>query len=309
MTSTNKSLKFHAGKVQYNEDTNRCTPLPYEGVISIKPSAEEPDFLDFTWTPKPDQTSQINGTQQVEKDELLLIPGDVTIKTIKSCNTGRVFAFTFLSSGAKYLYWLQDVGDVDDLGKLTEKDNKLIQSISSLISLGDDEDVDMKEEDKGDDEKKEKEVEQKESQQASQATVPQAQRTQNLPSQSQSQSQSQFKLPIGSISSVLDISTIDNHLDKLSLDQLKHMYGEYLPPSIAQNPTKAKIIEVVRSGFFQQSEQKLTKQLRANEGAGLLLAQSLKYDYKGEGIENFLKGVRELSKKEKEEEGDGEEKD
>lgn len=141
MTSASKSLKFHAGKVQYNEDTNRCIPLPYEGVISIKPSSEEPDFLDFTWTPKPDQTLQINGTQQVEKDELLLIPGDVTIKTIKSCNTGRVFAFTFLSSGAKYLYWLQDVGDVDDLGKLTEKDNKLIQLISSLISLGDDEDV------------------------------------------------------------------------------------------------------------------------------------------------------------------------
>ena len=142
MTSSARSLKFHAGKVQYNEDTNRCTPLPYEGVISIKPSAEEPDFLDFTWTPKlTDQTLHINGSQPVEKDELLLIPGDVTIKTIKSCNTGRVFAFTFLSSGAKYLYWLQDVGDVDDLGKLTEKDNKLIQLISSLISLDEDLDV------------------------------------------------------------------------------------------------------------------------------------------------------------------------
>ncbi|CCE40669.1 Proteasome complex subunit Rpn13 ubiquitin receptor family protein [Candida parapsilosis] len=284
MTSASKSLKFHAGKVQYNEDTNRCTPLPYEGVISIKPSAEEPDFLDFTWTPKQDQTQQINGTQQVEKDELLLIPGDVTIKTIKSCNTGRVFAFTFLSSGAKYLYWLQDVGDVDDLGKLTEKDNKLIQSISSLISLGDDdEDVEEKEGEKA-------ESMQKQPQQGSRGTVP------------STQTQPQFKMPIGSISSVLDISTIDSHLDKLSIDQLKQMYGEYLPPSIAQNPTKSKIIDVVRSGFYQQSEQKLTKQLRANEGAGLLLAQSLKYDYKGEGIENFLNGIRELSKKEKEEE-------
>lgn len=100
----------------------------------------------------------------------------------------------------------------------------------------------------------------------------------------------------------MDVSTIDNHLDKLSLDQLKQMYGEYLPPSVAQNPTKAKILDVVRSGFFQQSEQKLTNQLRANEGAGLLLAQSLKYDYKGEGIENFLNGIRQVSKKEEEEE-------
>lgn len=134
-------------------------------------------------------------------------------------------------------------------------------------------------------------------QQGSRGTVPS---TQTQPATNQTQPQ--FKMPIGSISSVLDISTIDSHLDKLSIDQLKQMYGEYLPPSIAQNPTKSKIIDVVRSGFYQQSEQKLTKQLRANEGAGLLLAQSLKYDYKGEGIENFLNGIRELSKKEKEEE-------
>ena len=146
-----------------------------------------------------------------------------------------------------------------------------------------------------------KETEQNQLQQASEAADPPSQQSQHAANQSQQQ-QPQFKMPIGSISSVLDISTIDDHLDKLSLEQLKEMYGEYLPPSIAQNPTKAKIMEVVRSGFFQQSEQKLTKQLRASEGAGLLLAQSLKYDYKGEGIENFLNGVRQLSKKEEEEE-------
>lgn len=139
------------------------------------------------------------------------------------------------------------------------------------------------------------------SQQGSQTAVPPIQQNEPPTNQSQQQ-QPQFRLPIGSISSVLDVSTIDNHLDKLSLDQLKQMYGEYLPPSVAQNPTKAKILDVVRSGFFQQSEQKLTNQLRANEGAGLLLAQSLKYDYKGEGIENFLNGIRQVSKKEEEEE-------
>ena len=42
--ASSKSLKFHAGKVQYDEETNRCTPLQHKGVISIKPSAEEPDF-------------------------------------------------------------------------------------------------------------------------------------------------------------------------------------------------------------------------------------------------------------------------
>lgn len=136
-----KSLKFHAGKIQHDEETNRCTPLQYKGVISIKPSVEEPDFLDFTWTPKQDLTQATTGT--IEKDEFLLIPGDVTVKHIKSCNTGRVFALTFLSSGAKYLYWLQDVGDIDQLDKLTEKDQKIIQDINELISIGEEEEEEV----------------------------------------------------------------------------------------------------------------------------------------------------------------------
>ena len=147
MTSS-KSLKFHAGKVQYDEETNRCTPLQHKGVISIKPSSEEPEFLDFTWTPKQDLTQATPGN--IEKDEFLLIPGDVTIKHIKSCNTGRVFALTFLSSGAKYLYWLQDVGDIDQLDKLTEKDQKIIQDIVDLISVNEEEEEEeVEEENKG----------------------------------------------------------------------------------------------------------------------------------------------------------------
>ncbi|AOW26098.1 26S proteasome regulatory subunit N13 [Candida albicans P60002] len=266
--ASSKSLKFHAGKVQYDEETNRCTPLQHKGVISIKPSAEEPDFLDFTWTPKQDQTQATPGN--IEKDEFLLIPGDVTIKHMKSCNTGRVFALTFLSSGAKYLYWLQDVGDIDQLDKLTEKDQKIIQDIVDLITINEEEEVEQQEENK--EIKKEEE-----------------------PIKAQ---EPKFKLPIGSISSVLDIDSIDSHLDKLSLEQLKEMYGDYLPPSIASNPTKSQIMEVVRSGFFQQCEQKLSESLRGNSGAGYLMSQSLKYDYKGEGVESFFNGVRELGKKE-----------
>lgn len=132
-----KSIKFHAGKVQYDEETNRCTPLPHRGVISIKPSTDEPDFLDFTWTAKQDSTQATTGT--IERDELLLIPGDVTIKHIQSCKTGRVIAFTFLSSGAKYLYWIQDVGDIDQLDKLTEKDQKIILDIKELITVSEEE--------------------------------------------------------------------------------------------------------------------------------------------------------------------------
>ena len=95
-----KSIKFNAGKVEYDEETKRCTPLPHKGVISIKPNADDEDFFDFTWSPK------ANGSGNVEKDELLVIPGDVSFKQVTSCKTGRVFALTFLSSGGKNLYWL-----------------------------------------------------------------------------------------------------------------------------------------------------------------------------------------------------------
>ncbi|CAK9438512.1 uncharacterized protein LODBEIA_P27360 [Lodderomyces beijingensis] len=304
-----KSLKFHAGKIQYDEETNRCTPLPYKGVISIKPSAEEPDFLDFTWTPKQDQTQQLNqasssnmdgsalnGSTPIEKDELLLIPGDVTIKIIKSCNTGRVFAFTFMSSGAKYLYWLQDVGDIDNLNKFTDKDNKLIQQISELVTANDDED-DEEEEHGQEQSKHNDDIEVDEPVKASDEVV-----RDRVASQPES---TQIKLPISSISSVLDIPTIEAHLSKLSLQELKQMYGEFLPATEAQNPTKDSIINnIVRSGFFQQCEQKLSHSLASGDGAGYLLAQSLKYDYQGEGIENFLNGVRKIAEKEDDEKKD-----
>ncbi|ABN67440.1 proteasome subunit [Scheffersomyces stipitis CBS 6054] len=130
-----KTIRFHAGKVDYDRDTNRCTPLAHKGVISIKPSVDEPDFYDFTWVPKADLTA--GGT--VDRDELLLIPGDVSFKHIKSCTSGRVFALTFLSSGAKYLYWLQDVGDIDQLDKLTEKDLQIVKDIDELITIKDEE--------------------------------------------------------------------------------------------------------------------------------------------------------------------------
>lgn len=100
----------------------------------------------------------------------------------------------------------------------------------------------------------------------------------------------------------MDVSLIDKHLEKLSAQELKEKYGELLPPSMSNNPSKADIIDVVRSGFFQQSEQKLSESLRNGKGAGYLLAQTLKYDYKGEGVDLFLQGIRELGKKEKDDE-------
>lgn len=122
-------VKFNAGKVQYDDSTHECKPLPQKGVISIKVNADDESFYDFTWTPK---------NSNVEPDELLVIPGDVSFKQVKSCTTGRVVALTFLSSGAKNLYWFQDVGDDDELNKFTEKDQQIVCKINKLIAVGDD---------------------------------------------------------------------------------------------------------------------------------------------------------------------------
>ncbi|EGW35003.1 uncharacterized protein SPAPADRAFT_58128 [Spathaspora passalidarum NRRL Y-27907] len=285
---SSKSVKFHAGKVQYDDETNRCTPLPHKGVISIKPSVDEPDFLDFTWSAKSDSTQSSVGT--IEKDEFLLIPGDVTIKKIQSCNTGRVIALTFLSSGAKYLYWLQDVGDIDQLDKWTDKDDKIIRDISELIYVNDEDEEEEDEEAETPNE--EVEVKDEGSEQQPVATAATA----------ATSAKPDLKLPISSISSVLDLETIDKHLAGLNTEQLKELYGQFLPQSVAENPTKEQILDVIRSGFFQQSEQKLSQYLTQGNGAGYLLAQSLKFDYHGEGIDGFLTGIRELAKKEKSDE-------
>lgn len=124
-----KTIKFNAGKVQYDEDSHKCTPLQHKGHVTIRPSSDD-GFYDFIWSPK--------SNSGLEKDELLIIPGDVTFKHVTSCTTGRVLALTFLSSGAKNLYWLQDVGDDDNAGKLTQKDKELVASVQELVEGDDD---------------------------------------------------------------------------------------------------------------------------------------------------------------------------
>lgn len=125
-----KTIRFNAGKVQYDDVSKKCTPLPHKGLVTIRPAADD-GFYDFIWAPK--------SGSGLEKDELLIIPGDVTFKQVKSCRSGRVFALTFMSSGAKSLYWLQDVGDDDELDKLTKKDQELLVSVQALVAADDDE--------------------------------------------------------------------------------------------------------------------------------------------------------------------------
>lgn len=102
------------------------------------------------------------------------------------------------------------------------------------------------------------------------------------------------------------MSIVEKHLDELSPEEIEQLYAEHLPSST--NPTKHDIIQLVRSGFFDQSLDRLNQGLQKSTGMGYILSQSLKFDYQGEGIEGFLKGIRQLTKKE-EKEKDAEMKD
>lgn len=96
-----------------------------------------------------------------------------------------------------------------------------------------------------------------------------------------------------SLSDVLTLDVIQKHVEGLLEEQLAQ-YAELLPESVS--PTKEEIMAVVRSGFYQQSTKELSSTI-ANNGVGQILSQSFGYAYSGEGLEAFLRGIRELLKK------------
>lgn len=120
------AIKFRAGRVLYDEQSKVATPDHVQGQITIQPSQEEESFYDFEWSPK-------ENAVDVEKEELLVIPGDVTWKQV-ACPTGRVFELKFLSSGARHLFWLQEVNDnEDDLSELSKKDKEVLERIEGIF--------------------------------------------------------------------------------------------------------------------------------------------------------------------------------
>jgi 26S proteasome regulatory subunit N13 len=135
-----RSIRFRAGRVLYDEQTKIATPEQIQGVITIQPSPEEESFYSFEWTPKDKVVS-------VEKEELLVIPGDVTWKQITQAKTGRIFELKFLSSGARHLFWLQEVNDnEDDLSELSKKDQELLERIDKIFEPAEEEQEEEEEE-------------------------------------------------------------------------------------------------------------------------------------------------------------------
>lgn len=100
--------------------------------------------------------------------------------------------------------------------------------------------------------------------------------------------------PIVSLDDVLTEEVVMRHLDRLLESQMAQLYGDLLPQSVA--PTRSDILRVIRSGFFHLASKELSQTMEEN--VGHILASSFGYEYSGEGIEAFLRGLRLLKKDE-----------
>lgn len=95
-----------------------------------------------------------------------------------------------------------------------------------------------------------------------------------------------------SIGDLLSVEEVERHLDSLSPEELQENYGSLMPG--AMSASKQDILDVVRCGFFSQAHQRLSELVKGN--GSILVAQALGYDYKGAGVENMMRGLREKGK-------------
>lgn len=117
-------IRFNAGRVIEDPETQICTPDATPGEIIIDHSPEGEGCFSFKWQPR---GSAVVGSP----DELLVFAGDVVWRRIHSCRTGRVYVLAFRSSGAKHMYWMQDVNDLN----AGEDDTTVAQSTPSEKEL------------------------------------------------------------------------------------------------------------------------------------------------------------------------------
>lgn len=104
--------------------------------------------------------------------------------------------------------------------------------------------------------------------------------------------------PVSEISDILTEKRLLSHFESLSPDDIELLYGDMLPEGVAS--TKEEIMKVLRSSFFKSSNAEFSHTIRTNN-VGLILAHSFGYEYLGEGLQNFMNGLREVAKKEKKE--------
>ena len=86
-------------------------------------------------------TPKSNGSGNIEKDELLVTPGDVSFKQVTSCKTGpKSSCIDIFQFWRKEFVLVTNVGDDEELSKLTTKDKSILDKVNKLISSSGEED-------------------------------------------------------------------------------------------------------------------------------------------------------------------------
>lgn len=97
-----------------------------------------------------------------------------------------------------------------------------------------------------------------------------------------------------SINDVFPSSALVSHINSLSEEELEPLYT-HIPEGLPR--TREELVRVVQSSQFAQGVDSFGTVLN-NNGIGSLVATQLGYQYKGEGIEGFLRGAKDQADKE-----------
>ncbi|CEP61638.1 proteasome regulatory particle lid subunit RPN13 LALA0_S03e07404g [Lachancea lanzarotensis] len=269
-----ETLKFKAGIASFDETSKICSPTPIKGEIIVKPSEEAEDFYDFQWKPIEKVASG-----NVEPIEFILIPGSTKWTHIKSCKSGRVFCLIF-SSDEQHFFWLQEKHqNSEQLNELSEADKAIVRKFEELLSSKDDEE--------------EGEEEEKIVQDLEASEVQEQAHDQDV-DMDLGQPSNQ---PIAHIFDFLPKQLLINYVESLDPQsaQLSRLL-EHLPSD--QQRDKAALIECLRGPFFYQATDSLSRTLLEGFEASLAISNGFGYQYSGDGILGFLKGVRAKAKEE-----------
>ncbi|KAK9460321.1 proteasome complex subunit Rpn13 ubiquitin receptor-domain-containing protein [Lipomyces oligophaga] len=289
-------LTFKAGRVDFNPPSKHVKPLPQKGKITLSRSTDEDALLlSFVWEPR----GSSKNDPSVEKDELMIFPGEAEWLPVSQCKSGRMFVLKFNSSNQRSFFWMQDPPASDNLDEITETDLKISTRINTLLEDIDAEDVDISEDPE--------DLKQVASTAADveMADAPASSSGGNEPAPQSSLSslissivvppashESQSTSDISEISDAITPQRMASYVDSLadSDPKLASLY-HYLPLEIPK--TKRELIRVLQSPQFIQGLNSLSLTLRSAEDAnvGHLVASELGLPYRGEGVEGFLRAL------------------
>ncbi|KAK9325275.1 proteasome complex subunit Rpn13 ubiquitin receptor-domain-containing protein [Lipomyces orientalis] len=293
-------LTFKAGRVDFNPPSKHLNPQPQKGKITLSRSSdEEAPLLSFVWEPR----GSSKDDPSVERDELMIFPGEAEWLPVSTCKTGRVYVLKFNSSSQRSFFWLQDPPAGDKLDEIGEGDLKIATRINTLLEDVFADEVDITEEASEPAAPNGVDVEMADSTSPSNNATTQTPNLTNLlrsiviPSGESGSATNSAGIP-ASIAPILSItdaiapSQIVSYVS--SLDQsdprLAPLYN-FLPAEIPHN--KPELLRVLQSAQFLQGLNSLSTTLHSSEGynVGQLVSQDLGMPYRGEGIEGFLRGV------------------